>query len=302
MAEITRMLSRRLPLRLTPERGIRWAEAVLVVVLAVALANLVWDVVPAPGSGGAPGPAGHRSGGGSAAAPEGQAAPSLSAATRRLFGTAPTDKGTAEEAGEPVRETRLNLTLKGVLALEGSDRKLALIGRGGKDEEVYRVGDTVQGAEIVRIESRRVILIRNGVTEALNLKARKLKGGGGLLDTGGGSADPGIRRTGKHQRAVSRETLKRNLDNLPRLLQQAKAVPMQRNGQTVGFRVVNIQQGSVFQDLGVKEGDVIRSVNDTPIRSPKQALEAYRKLRSADAFRLDVLRDGQPVTLQYSVQ
>lgn len=290
---------------LSPERAIRWSEVLLVVLLGWALADLTWKVLPAPEESPAPGIGGRAVQGRASAEGADGGAPrsvTLSPALKGLFGQAPETGQGADAPAEPVRETRLDLTLKGVLAKEGSDRKLALIARGGKKEEVYRVGDRVQGAEIVRIETRRVILLRNGVTEALNLEVKQLEGGRSALGGSGGAAGEGIRKTGKHQRTVPRETLDRELGNLPKLLQQAKAVPHSRNGEQVGFRVVNIQSGSVFEELGVKEGDVIRSVNGTPIRTPQEALKTYQKLRTADRFRLDVLRDGQQVTLNYSVQ
>lgn len=272
--------------------------------LALALADLTWDVVPAPdgeGEGGFSGAAtGVRGGPSNGSAAKDQMA-RLSPSVKRLFGTPPT-KNNGAQGAKPVRETRLNLTLKGVLAQRSSDRKLALIARGGREEKVYRVGDTVQGARIIRIESRQVILRRNGVTEALKLEVKELKGGSSRLESEPAGTRDGIRRTGKHKRLVRKETLNRQLNNLPKLLRQAKAVPHTRNGKKAGFRVKNIQKGSVFEDLGIRVGDVIQSVNGNPIRTPRQALTAYRELKSSDSFRVDVLREGQPVTLSYSVQ
>lgn len=284
---------------LSPERMVRWSEVALTVLLAVALADLAWDLVPGPQPG-VSAPSGPVAGADGQAAPTPSSGGPLTRPVKTLFGAEPR-QGASATSPEPVRETGLDLTLTGVLAREGHpDQRLAVIAGGDGEETVYRVGDRVQGARIVRIESRRVILVRNGVTEALKLKAERLETGTG--PPSGGPAQGGIRRTGTNHRVVSRGTLKRKLENLPRLLRQAKAVPHKRDGQQVGFKVVNIQQGSVFEDLGIQQGDVIQSVNGRSIRNPKQALAAYRELRSAKEFRVDVLRDGQPATLQYSVK
>jgi general secretion pathway protein C len=278
---------------------VRWSEVALTVLLAVALADLAWDLAPGPQPG-VSAPSGPVAGADGQAAPTPSSGGPLTRPVKTLFGAAP-GRGASAASPEPVRETGLDLTLTGVLAREGHrDQRLAVIAGGDGEETVYRVGDRVQGARIVRIEPRRVILVRNGVTEALNLKAERVETGTG--SPSGGPARGGIRRTGTNQRVVSRDTLKRKLDNLPRLLRQAKAVPHKRDGQQVGFKVINIQQGSVFEDLGIQQGDVIQSVNGRSIRNPKQALTAYRELRSAKKFRVDVLRDGQPTTLQYAVK
>jgi general secretion pathway protein C len=285
---------------MTPERGIRLAEGALVILLAVALADLTWDLAPGP----QPGVTAYGDKGSGVVSETAPSRPQTNrpiGSVQDLFGSAP-DQEKNQAASQPVRETRLKLTLTGVLTRQGRpEQRLALIAREGAEEKVYREGDRIEGARIVRIEPRRVILLRNGVTEALNLEVEEADtsaaSGAARTPQGGG-----IQRTGEHKRLVSRETLDRKLENLPRLLRQAKAVPYEQDGQRLGFKVVNIQEGSVFEDLGIKQGDVIQAVNGQAIRRPKQALQAYRELRNSKRFKVDVLRDGQPVSLEYSVQ
>jgi type II secretion system protein C len=287
---------------MAPQRLIRGAEVLLVIGVAVALASLARDLVtgtaaPAPEAiiGSAPGtaPAGD-----AGAAALRQVSPALKA----LFGTPA--QGTAGAADEPVRETRLNLTLKGVLTQRDSDKKLALISRGSQKEEVYQVGDQVEGAEIIRIEPRRVIIRRDGVTEALTLEIRVPAGTNTAAPAS--NVEPrgnsGVRLVGENERAVSRGTFRQQMSNLPRLLQQATAVPHTENGRPAGFRVVDIQAGSIFQDLGIEQNDIIRSVNGISVRTPEEAMNAYRNLRTASRFRLDLVRGGREISIDYTVQ
>ncbi|NIN34984.1 MAG: type II secretion system protein GspC, partial [Gammaproteobacteria bacterium] len=71
---------------------------------------------------------------------------------------------------EQIQETQLQLELKGILVNADDGKRLALIAVQGQSEDVYQEGDNIQGAEIIRIEPRRVILRHNGRTEALNLE------------------------------------------------------------------------------------------------------------------------------------
>jgi general secretion pathway protein C len=292
---------------LTRERGTRWGETLLVIVLAVALADFTWNLIPAPGGKMAVSP-GTPVENGTAPSPSGKGGETgsftVSTAVKELFGKTPDGGQTPGGRAEPVRETRLNLTLKGILAHREEGKKLALIAGGDEEEKVYAVGDSVPGgAEIVRIEPRRVILRRNGITESLKLQVTKLEGrSSGLAPGAGQGGTGGIRQVAKHRREVSPQTVQKQLDNLPQLLQQAKAVPYSRNGRKAGFRIVNIQQGSVFQELGLKEGDVIQGVNGKDIRTPSQALKAYRELKDASSFRVRLLREGQQVNMNYAVK
>lgn len=283
----------------------RWLEVGLVILLAVLLADLTWELAPRPAEDGPVSRSPSASGPASASGdrPEDSArgvtpGGSLPEAVKGLFGTPPDSEQGAAAESEPVRETRLELTLKGIIANRGEGPKLAIIAPAQGEEKIYRPGDKVNGrAEILRIEEGRVILVRNGVTEALRLKVPEVEGRRRKADN-----QPGIRQTGEGKRVVPEATLRKKLDNLPKLLRQAKAVPATRGGQKIGFRVVNIQDGSVFEDLGVKQGDVIQQVNGRDIRSPRQAMEAYRELQGARQFQLKVLRDGKAETLTYAVE
>jgi general secretion pathway protein C len=280
-------------------------ELLLVIALGITLADLSWDLVPAPG-GGESVPLGKGAGAGAGETRNGKDPASgqftVDRAVKELFGKA-SSGGTGGGSAEPVRETRLNLTLKGILAHRQGGKKLALIAGGDQGEKVYAVGDAVPGgAEIVRIEQRRIILRRNGVTESLKLQVKELEGRSSQLSAPGGGDTGGIRRVGEHRREVSRDTVKQQLANLPKVLQQAKAVPHSRDGRKVGFRIVNIQPGSVFQELGLKEGDIIQGVNGKDIRTPSQALKAYRELKDARKFRVRLLREGEQVNMNYAVE
>lgn len=226
-----------------------------------------------------------------------------SANVKGMFGQPPVAPIEKTESIEDLEETPLKLTLKGILANSPSGIRLALIARLGGSEEIYRVGDEVEGAEIIRIEPRRVILRRNGRTEALSLEISKLDAE--TTNTTRRQASfsrNGIRKVSDNERIVSQRTLRQQLNNLPRLLQQAKAVPHQVNGETTGFKLVELQAGSVFEDLGLQKDDVIQSVNGNELRSPDDALIAYRELRTSRSFQVALLRGGRPMTLNLLVQ
>jgi len=80
-------------------------------------------------------------------------------------------KPVASTANAP--ETRLNMTLHGVIASEqeGSTAR-AIIEVAGKDSKSYRIGDRVEGtdATVHGIEAKRVLLERNGVIESLPME------------------------------------------------------------------------------------------------------------------------------------
>ena len=286
--------------------AIRCAEVALVVAVAVALANLAWLLIPAVGddheqpAAGAPGRVG--AGAGLMAATDGGAAASrkLSPALLNLFGRAADDGPAIGFPVGEVRETDLDLTLKGILARRDGARKLALVAQGESTEKVYRVGDRIGGAEIAHIEARRVILLHNGRREALLLETAEPRRGSSFNRR---RATEGITMINERERVVPRNLFDRQMQRLPEVLGQAQAAPYwDHNGLEAGFRIVDIEPDSVFDTLGLLQEDVIVSVNGVSVRNNQEAMAAYQSFKSADALELGLLRDGREVTIDFSIQ
>ena len=122
------------------------------------------------------GPGGGGAGAGPAAPPAGPAYRVEEVIAAHLFGRAQAER---PRTAAPAAETRLNLTLLGVVA--GKDPRLgrAVIQVEGKEARTYRLGDRIgaTGAVLHAVEAKRVLLERNGVLESLALKEPKLAGG-----------------------------------------------------------------------------------------------------------------------------
>lgn len=274
----------------------------LVAVLAVALAELVWLLVPPPDTGDTPTHTSTRR--------SVQAYPDtpahkhrerqLSPAVLSLFGQPGNAAPVLAYRDEDLKETELDLTLKGILAGRARHRKLALIAEGGEKEKVYRIGNQIAGAEITHIASRRVILERKGVTESLTLETTKPRRGRSFTNM---KATEGITLIGDNERLVSRSLFDRQMQRLPEILSQAQTAPYwDNNGHKAGFRVVDIEADSVFEKLGLRQEDIIVTINGVSVRNNKEALAAYQSFRSADALQVGLLRDGQAMSVDFSIR
>jgi hypothetical protein len=83
---------------------------------------------------------------------------------------------------------------------------------------------------------------------------------------------------------------------------QARIVPVFRSGAAFGFKVLEIRPHSIYAQLGLVDGDVIRRINGFDMNSPLTVLEAYSRLRDADRFELDLERNCEPLRKTYLVR
>jgi general secretion pathway protein C len=102
---------------------------------------------------------------------------------------------------------------------------------------------------------------------------------------------------------LKRDDINKLTSNLPELLQQARAVPrMGPNGQIECFSMADIAPGSIYERLGLKRGDCIKSVNGERIDSPAKAMELYNALRAnANAINLGIERGGRDENFNYNI-
>jgi general secretion pathway protein C len=81
----------------------------------------------------------------------------------------------------------------------------------------------------------------------------------------------------------------------------ARIVPVFGEERMVGFKVFAIRPGSLFDRLGLRNGDTLRSINGRALTSPDRALEIYSQVKPADHVELAIQRRGRDLTLRYEI-
>ena len=76
--------------------------------------------------------------------------------------------------------------------------------------------------------------------------------------------------------------------------------PVFRGSQFVGFRILSLN-GSGWNGIDLKPGDVVTAVNGFSIEHPEQAQQAFLSLAVASELRVDYERDGQPRSLRLAI-
>ncbi len=192
----------------------------------------------------------------------------------------------------------LNLVLTGVIA--SASGGYALISVNGQSEEPFSVGQTITGNAVLQaVYPDRVVIQRNGALESLMLE-------GAEKPRPGVSAPlPVANRTALTRGAVVQETTANHYvverDQLsaqmrtPEFLRQATLIPSKDGG----FLVRQIQPGSLYEKLGLRAEDVIKSVNGQPVNSAEDALRLYQQMSSVAAVQMEISRGGKSEYLYY---
>jgi general secretion pathway protein C len=195
----------------------------------------------------------------------------------------------------------------------------AAISHTGKEQtiEVLYTGSSsrVDDALIVEWVRRNLVVIsREGQCERLDLETEENAPKAAVppyATTFRTDDDAGEEETDKSGRIVkvddtnyeiAQEEITDVLSNLSQVATQARIVPNFRNGKADGFKLFSIRPNSIYAKIGIRNGDIIKKINDYVIDSPDKALEVYQKLKDASNIKVELERRGQTTTMNYSIR
>lgn len=293
----------RFPLAGVPlSRLILWINLLLVALLAYTLAQLTWALLRDSADNlAAPLPIATR-----ASLPAETAKASLdNVAALHLLGRS--DVAAPVEQAKPIDapETRLNLTLRGLVSLSSQQNARAIIAQGAGEEQSFQVGDTVPGgAKLHEIHADRVILERGGRFETLTLPTEKMAmedppAQSASAPAGSRGGMPGAPSVDARQLQSLRETIMKNPQEAMQLI---NAQPVMDGGEMKGYRVNPGRDRRLFNSVGLRPGDIVTSVNGIALNDMSQMGALFEQLSSAARLDVTVERGGQQTQLSLALE
>ncbi len=214
-------------------------------------------------------------------------------------------KGDVQQESDPVL-SQLPLTLVGTLVHSNPDKSIAAIEVKGKSQVIsYTPGKEIEGmASITRVERQKVVFrnLNSNRLEYIEMK-KDMK----LSFKSSKAADSGakeVQKVGENNFVIKRADLLKYTNDLSSILMQARAVPNREpgTGNINGFRILDMQPGSIYEQLGIQRMDVIKSVNGTAVDSPAKAMELYNTLKNDPKVTLQIERNGKSESFNYNIQ
>ena len=216
-----------------------------------------------------------------------------------------------------------SLRLIGTVVVPGAlEQSLAAIVGSDSKAGLHRGGGDVEGSRIRAIQSDAVVLQTTSgfcrlamfevnpqgakpvVPKPRKPKSRRPKRPDADRNAGL-SADEiaeGIEKVNDTNYNVSRAMLNKVLDNAGRLIGIAAVSPKMKDGQSLGMEIRGIRSGTLLTKLGIRNGDILESVNGQSLTSTDAALGAYTTLRTSDKFTLSIRRKGESMMINYNLQ
>jgi general secretion pathway protein C len=229
---------------------------------------------------------------------------------RDIFNLVPVTEAPAEVA------TNLHIHLLGTSTLSLSQPFIIVEDDNNHEQSLYRMGDDIPDAgKLVGVYKDHAIVLHEGHRIKIEMPAEnngapaEVPRPFGLPGTTfrrfmrGRANQSGVREINPNRYVLDRSTVNNNLNNLAALFTQVRAIPnLGPDGQSHGFKLSEIQPDSIFQQIGLRDGDVLTGVSGQSVGDPAQAMQLLASLRNQNSVSLTVMRGGQAVQLQYNIR
>ena len=218
-------------------------------------------------------------------------------ASQNLFGKADAKqlKPVGKTNSDKAPKTKLDLTLVGIVAASDPTFSSAIIIYRGKQGS-YFVGSKIDGASatISAIYSDHLTLDVNGSSQTLMLDGRKFTS----------KAEP-VRKRRPEKALNNKRSIKLDrkaiLKNPGKLTDYIRISPVRKDGEILGYRLRPGRDKTLFEEAGLKYGDIAIELNGVDLTDMQQAFTLMKAFPTMTELSLTVNREGQLHELYLSI-
>lgn len=177
----------------------------------------------------------------------------------------------------------------------------AVLEDAGGIQTFYRIFEKMpDGSQIIKVQRDRVTIRKadGGTVDVQVVDDARIVN----VSKPGAQGPGGVRKLSEGKWIVDQREVASNTENINQMLTQARALPYLENGKTAGFRISEIVPGSIYEKIGLQNGDVIQRVNAQDMDDPGKFFQLYQGLKEEKNITIDLMRAGQRQTLNYEIR
>lgn len=212
--------------------------------------------------------------------------------SKPIFGELNQAPAVAAPVSKPI--TTLPLVLIGTFLTDGQAPYAIIEDQKNQLQDVFSVNESIfDAAKLVAIYSNKVEINRQGAIEILTIDE---------TSQASSATGAGVGSNAGQEYVVDEAELDQALLDLPGLLTQARAIPYFKDGKSIGLRLFAIKNGSLFEKVGLQNGDILKSINGNSLGDITQAVRLFETLKQERSIRVTLERARTEMELRYQIK
>lgn len=182
-----------------------------------------------------------------------------------------------------------SMILKGLYGTKSRGYVIVAMKSTPKDTSIVGVSEEYQGYVLKSILSSSAIFLKQNKEYVLSLEYED------SFNSGYSQSDEYL------QHNVSRKDIEIYAKDPESIWKDISIVAVKDKNKISGFKVTNINPNSKFASLGLKKGDIITKLNNTPLTSYKEAIDVYKNLDKLHTVQIVLIRENKEKELVYEI-
>ena len=199
----------------------------------------------------------------------------------------------------------LSITLKGIIVIgyDESKNRAIIVDEKTAKEKAYKVEDTIEDAQVIKIMNNKVILLRaNGQQEVLYLREHDAKNDPTYsIITGWETV---IKKTGNNEYLVNPTTFLERVNNLAQFIDLLDLTTVYQKGKSIGCRIGKLEPQSMGTALGMRSSDIVTQINEITATDTPNRFAIYQeiiKMGPKDTISVEILRNNRTIMIYYTI-
>lgn len=190
----------------------------------------------------------------------------------------------------------LPLTLTGIFMMHDDAQNRAIISNTKSQEEsIYKVGDEIEDAQIIKILPHSVVLIRsNGQREMMYISQDAATADSLKLAPKDWSRM--VRRISENNYIVDKDECANVIKNISILIDLFNLATAYKQGVSIGIKIGNFESSSIATSFEFTPGDIVTKINNMPVTTTPERLAVYKeimRMNNGTTFTIEYIRNGQ---------
>lgn len=200
----------------------------------------------------------------------------------------------------------LAISLKGIMIISNDQARNSVVISDKKTnrETVYRVGDILDDAQLLKIFKDKIIFLRsNGQQEVLYLREYDAKLDPVYALTEGWQEV--IQKLAPDEYQISPKEFSRRVLNLAEFIDLLDITTVYSKGVVIGLRIGRTPEKSLGASLGLQAKDIVTALDENKIDEGSNKFDLYKKIIATplgDYVVVSLLRNNNELTLRYKLE
>lgn len=208
------------------------------------------------------------------------------------------EKKVDDENSKQTIQTLAKYNLKAIYLVSNDVGWITIEEKSGENSFILAQGEQIDGYTLFKFYKNHILFVKENIEFKLEINEED-------------SADLTIVDSSNNQNQgiviksngaiISRDYLNSYTSNIDKVWKDITIDEITNGNKIEGFKISKITKNSVFEKIGLKDGDTIKSINNNTLSSYADAMKIYNNVKDATYFNIEVLRKNEVVELNYEI-